>query len=125
MENLIFKLAAAAVVFATMLIQAARPLPVIVESTEFETGSYGRKTVEYAGNRRRLHSVGPHVKRKSIEIPKLVQDLYRNVTAISDSQDKYPTIPMSYNTVRSFKGIINEGQYEFPAASVHTGTYMQ
>ena len=108
MANLIVKIAFAAVVSVTMFIQAVRPLPVIVESNEFEK----YKTEDRLGDKRRLHTLGSHVKRDSNidDLPKLVQDLYRNVTAISDSQDKHPTMAMDYNTVRSFEGIISEGQ---------------
>ena len=110
MAQTVLKFAFAAAVFMSMFIEAARPLPVIVESTEFEAGTYGHQTEKHAGYKRRLHSVGQHVKRKSIDLPKLVQDLYRNVTAISGSQDKYPTPAMNYNTVRSFEGVMSEGQ---------------
>ena len=112
MANLILTIAFAAVVSATMFIQVVRPLPVIVESKEFERGTYGYPAEDHVGAKRRLHRVGPHMKRESTidVLPKLVQDLYRNVTAISDSQGKHPTMAMDYNTVRSFEGSIDEGQ---------------
>lgn len=108
----IFKFVFALVVTVTMLIQEVRPRPVIVESTEFEKGIFGNKAKKYLGDYRQR---GRHV-RLSSDLPKLVQDLYTNVKAITDKQEKNPATMLNYNTVRSFESTIKEVEGQsFPA----------